>query len=145
MRKIVIFDFKRTIFDPDTGKLTSGTKQVLLTLKNRGFDLFLVSHGLFKKVLIDELGVGSYFEGVIISKEKSVEDFKKIVSENNVGIKNSFVVGDRVRGEIAFGNSLGFQTIWLKKGLFAKELPSNYQERPNFVVSEIKEVLEIAH
>ena len=145
MRKIVIFDFKRTIFDPDTGKLIPGTKQVLLTLKKRDFDLFLVSHGSFKKVLIDELGVGSYFEGIVISKEKSVEDFNKIITENNVDIKNSFVVGDRVRGEIAFGNSLGFKTIWLKKGLFAEELPSNYQERPNFIVSEIKEVLEIEH
>lgn len=144
MRKVIIFDFKRTVFDPGTGKLLPGTKSVLQILKNRGFNLYLISHGSFPRGLIDSLGIGQFFTDVVISKKKSIKDFEKIVSSNKVDIDASFVVGDRIKSEIAFGNSLGFKTIWVKRGKFADEVPNDSGELPNATVRNIEGVLEIA-
>lgn len=145
MRKIVILDFKRTIFDPDSGKLMPNAKSVLRTLKTRGFDLFLVSHGSFQEDLIKTLGINQFFKAIVVSKEKSKKDFEGVIAGRDIDVRSSFVIGDRVKGEIKFGNSLGFQTIWFKQGLFADELPAGVHEKPTYIVKDIKKVLEIAH
>ena len=57
---------------------------------------------------------------------------------------NSFVIGDRVRYEIKIGNILGFQTIWLKLGKFSVEKPQSNEEKPDFTILSLKEILKIA-
>lgn len=142
MRKAVIFDFKRTLYDPDSDRLLPGTKSVLGQLKERGYSLFLISHGSFPRDLIAKFGLDSYFDEILITENKSVKDFRKIISDNDVNPEVSFVVGDRIRGEIRIGNGLGLRTVWLKKGRFAQELPIEKIEKPNFLITELKEVLQ---
>lgn len=144
MKKGIIFDFNRTLYDPDLDELVPGAKSVLKKLKERGYKLFLVSHGSYRKSLISELGVENYFDKIVISKEKSLEDFKEVTLNSNLTIKESFVVGDRVKGEIRIGNILGFNTVWLKKGLFAQEVPENLEEFPDFTIADLEEVLDKA-
>ena len=143
MARIYIFYFNRTVYDPEKGKLLEGCQKVLETLKKRGDKLILVSrYEGSRENLISELGLNQFFEKIVITENKTFDDFKKVVSE--IGeTKNVFVVGDRVRDEISFGNRLNLTTIWLKQGIFAAELPSREEEKPDYTVLKLEDILNL--
>ncbi|OGY23699.1 MAG: hypothetical protein A2Y57_02985 [Candidatus Woykebacteria bacterium RBG_13_40_7b] len=141
--KIVVFDFNRTIYDPDSKKLSDGAKFVLKNLIKRGFSLILITKGDQRGNLVKNLGLDKYFKRIIVSKEKTKKDFEEIVSREKADLEGSFVIGDRVRKEITFGNSLGFKTIWFRNGKFAGEQPINEIEKPEYTVEKLKDVLQI--
>lgn len=146
MKKIVIFDFNRTIYDPDNDRLILGARFVLRILLRRGFLLYLLSRaGKSRRELIKNLGIGQYFSRIVVAEEKSKKDFEKIITRKFVKRSLSFVVGDRVRKEISIGNSLGLQTIWLKTGKFANEKPRKKIERPTYVVRTLRDILSVIH
>ena len=151
MKKIIIFDFNRTIYNPEAGTLFPEVGKVMNSLLKKEYQLFLLSHigtsskkAKERKKIIYDLGLEKYFqENIILTRNKSAEDFEKILAKSGVLAKSSFVVGDRVRKEIAFANTLGCRTIWLKKGRFAVETPRDKKEKPKHTVENLEEILEI--
>lgn len=142
MKKIIIFDFNRTLYDPDNDRLMCDARFVLRTLIRRGFLLYLVSRaGQSRKELIEGLGIGQYFSRIIIAKEKSKKDFQKIIAGGAIDLDLSFVVGDRVKQEIRIGNLLGMQTAWVKAGKFANEKPRKKIEQPTYTVRVLCDLL----
>ena len=145
MKKIVIFDLNRTLYDPDTACLVPGARFVLRVLLRRGFSLCLVSRaGRSRKKLIRELGIRKYFLRIVVSKEKGAKDFVRMVPRPAVR-RACFVVGDRVRKEIRIGNALGFRTVWVQSGKFAAERPRLKMERPTYRVRTLRDVLSVVH
>jgi len=144
MKKIIIFDFNRTIYDPDKNCLAPYVKFILRILIRRGFTLYLISQAnLSREDLIGNLGIKQYFSKIIITKNKSKKDFERIVALKLIDRNASFVIGDRTRKEIRIGNSLGLQTIWFKAGKFANEKPRTKNEQPKYAVRKLKDVLKI--
>lgn len=144
MKKIIIFDFNRTIYDPDSERLIKDARFVLQTLRRRGFMLYLISRaGKARRELIKNMKIEKYFCRIITSKEKSRRDFEKIVKSGNIDRNLSFVVGDFIREEILIGNSLGLQTIWFKAGKFVNEKPRNKNEKPKYIVSKLRDILDL--
>lgn len=143
MKRTVIFDFNRTLYNPETGSLLPGAKFALRTLVRRGFRLVLISRaGKDRKMLVKKLGLKPYFAKIIICRHKGLAVFQKIIKGGSSD-SGSFVVGDRVRQEIALGNRLGLTTIWVREGKFAKELPRRRQEQPQFAVNQLRKILPI--
>ena len=144
MKKIIIFDFNRTLYDPETHCLIIGARFVLRTLLRRGFLLYLVSHAeQSRKELIKNLKIKQYFSHIVVTKEKSKKDFQEIIGRNAVNRNLSFVVGDRVRKEIRIGNLLGMQTVWVRTGKFAYENPRKKIEQPTYTVHTLRDVLSV--
>ena len=143
MERIVIFDFNRTLFDPEKKGLLTCAKDLLSDLRKKGYGLLLLSHGQADKALVDRLGIRGYFEEIILSRAKSKKDFEKAIGNRQIDLKESFVVGDRIKKEVRIGNELGFKTIWLRRGKFDSELPKKANEEPNFVIGELAEVTNI--
>src|SRR3989338_8869691 len=143
MTKIIIFDFFRTLYDPDTRSLLPNALEVLEELIKRGFQLFIVSHGAGRREELQALGIDHFFKDVVVTPEKTEKDFLKVIPEDT-DKTNSFVIGDRVRYEMRIGNKLGFQTMWLKMGKFSTEKPQSNEERPDFTILSLKEILKIA-
>jgi len=146
MKRIIIFDFNRTIYDPENDCLISGARFVLRTLLRRGYSLGLISRaGKSRRELMKSLDIAQYFSRIIVTKTKSQKVFERMAAsmarERSVG----FVVGDRVRKEITIGNAMGFQTIWLRSGKFANEKPRKKIERPTVAVRTLREILSIVH
>lgn len=142
-KDLVIFDFYRTLYDPETKKLEPKALEVLRFLKSRNFDLVLVSTGKKeRKVKIRELGLNNFFSEIIIPAYKSLKIFKKII-EKRKNIKKVLMIGDRIKSEIKIGNTLGCVTVWLKKGKFAQELPENKKEKPDFIIRRLEELLRV--
>lgn len=143
MKKIVIFDFNRTLYDPEKGRVMRGARKVIKFLTDQGFTLFLISAGQkTTRKTIEQTGMVLFFEKITVSKSKSLRDFRKFITPD-VSLKNSYVIGDRVKSEIKKGNQLKMRTIWICKGKFARELPTSIKEQPTFTVSNIMGVLEI--
>lgn len=135
----IVFDWKRTLYDPDLGELIAGTKEILAWLKQKGVKMVLIGkggddmHGEVKK-----LGVGDFFSNIVFQEgDKDITLFKPFVNEDSS--KNILFIGDRVRSELEAGNKLGATTIWVKQGKFAKEKPLSDDQLPTYTVNSLIE------
>lgn len=144
MNNIVIFDFNQTLYSPNAQRLLPGVKSTLKTLKDKNYQLFLLCRAApSREQLIVDLGIADYFTGTFIKPNKSLQDIETIIEQSQANRQKSFVVGDRIKKEIYLGNSCGLQTIWVRRGAFAQELPETPLEQPAYTVSTTRQILTI--
>ena len=141
MLSLVIFDWKRTLYNPDINELIAGTEDILLFLKSKKIPMSLIGKGGSEmKNEVERFRLKSFFKNItFVENEKSMEIYKPYVQTKNP--KDIFFVGDRVRSELEAGNRLGATTVWVKQGKFANELPQNKFQRPDFIVTSLAECL----
>lgn len=143
MINYVIFDWKRTLYNPDTKELIPGTLEILKFLKNKNIKLILIGKGsdeMHEEVA--RLKVGDYFSKIIFQEgKKDPEQFKPYMSDNSP--EDTIFIGDRARSELLIGNSLKATTIWIKQGKFSKEEPENSDQIPDYTASSISEALKL--
>lgn len=139
--KRIIFDFNRTLYQPELGRLIPKTKTVLAQLKKRGYKLILVARAApGRKKLIKQLGITRYFNKIITTSNKSQALFKNLASNRPV---SCIVVGDRIKKEIAIGNSLKMTTVWLRQGRFRNEMPDNIMEKPSHTIYRLSRIIKL--
>jgi len=144
INKIIVFDFNRTLHDPDSDSLVPNVRLVLDELKNKGHTLPLLSRREGgRDAPVDSLGTRDYFSKAYFVDQKSVDNFKVILSEYDARASSGFVVGDYVPDEIAFGNKIGTTTIWARRGKFSDLTPALPHEHPNYTVRNLRDILEI--
>jgi len=135
----IIFDYNRTIFDPETDDLYPGVLDLLQKLSAK-YELFLISRNEpARKERIEKLGVKNCFSKIMFVDKKSQQLFKRISGD----AKDIIVVGDSPGDEIKIGNQLGFITIRLKMRKFAAQMPENNDELAKFEVTDIGELENI--
>ena len=141
MQKNIIFDFKSTLYNPEQERLMAQTKKILTQLKNKKYSLVLISMDTpdIKKI-INSLGITQFFNQIVITNKKTEKLLKKFIKKEPI---ENYIVGDRIKKEITIGNQLNYTTIWLKKGKFSNELPSNNIEKPDYIINELIEILKI--
>ncbi len=121
-----------------------GAREVLRALRERGYSLALLAQAApSRRERIQTLGLEKEFEKIVLTTEKGENDIETIIKETKADSAQSYVVGDRVRKEIAFGNRCGLVTIWVRQGRFAQELPCRTEEEPRATVSSLIEILDI--
>lgn len=139
-----IFDWKRTLYDPESAELTEGVIELLEHLNQENSNrLILVGKGsddMHREV--KRLGVGNYFADIKFQEgDKDTSLFIEFIDKNDP--KNTVFVGDRARSELAVGNSLGATTIWVKQGKFSEELPIDPVYVPTHTVCSLGEALKL--
>ena len=135
----IIFDYNRTIFNPDTQELYSSVFELLSDLSGK-YDLFLISKNeAGRNEILEKFGIDKFFKRIVFTDNKSVETFKEIIGVD----KNAIVVGDRVQGEIAIGNELNLITVWVKQGKFSNVIPVSKIQKPKYTINNISELKEI--
>jgi ribonucleotide monophosphatase NagD (HAD superfamily) len=136
----IIFDLKRTLYDPETSTLIDGAVDLLEFFSTRNVPLYLIGKG--KQEMYDEtvrLNVAKYFTEILfVEGSKDQQDFIKYIDIENP--HNTIVIGDRSYSELAVGKSLGATTIWVKQGKFANEEPEDDSQKPNYIVNNLLEV-----
>ena len=141
--KAVIFDYNRTLFNPDENALFPSVIYVLDTLKKAGVAMFLIAKGnQERKDQIASLGIETYFQNIIVHDEKSLDDYA-VCAEQCAPGTGTYAVGDRIKEEITHANRLGITTVWLKNGKFASEEPVSPIEQPSFIIKNLEELLPI--
>jgi FMN phosphatase YigB (HAD superfamily) len=139
--KAIVFDFMRTLYDPQSDRLVYGAKRVLNTLYKK-HDLFLVSYRENQRhALIRELGIEKYFRRINFVDKKTKREFKKIISPKQY--RYIWIVGDRVEDEISIGNGLGWRTIWVAQGKFKNRLPKYHAEYPTYSTKSLYKILNL--
>ncbi|MEK7607896.1 MAG: HAD hydrolase-like protein [Patescibacteria group bacterium] len=135
----IIFDYNRTIFDPEKDRLYDGAFEVLKTLAMNN-DLFLVSRNEPKReTRLKSLGIIGLFKKILFIGEKSEDSFLSFVGED----RDVIVVGDSVQDEIRIGNKLGFTTIRILQGKFRDITPTSIEEISDYEIKDIREVINI--
>lgn len=135
----IIFDYNRTIFDPEADNLYPGVLDVLRRLSEK-YELFLVSRNEpARKKRFEKLNIKSYFQKIIFVDKKSKQLFKEIAGDT----KDVLVVGDSIGDEIKIGNQLGLVTVRFKKGKFALKIPKDTDESAQFEITDIYELENI--
>lgn len=133
----IIFDWKRTLYDPDNDVLIKGTIDLLTYLKNNKIRLILIGKGGPEMHdAVSRLNVKDYFSEIIFQEgKKSKEQFLQFIDPSQS--KNTIFIGDRVKSELLLGNQLGATTIWVQSGKFANELPGGDAEQPSYTVKDL--------
>ena len=139
----IIFDWKRTLYNPDDGTLIDGSMEILEFLKKHNISLFLIGKGgLDMYSEVDRLGVKKYFKNIVFQEGAKEETlFKPYVSNENA--HNTIFIGDRARSELAVGKALGATTIWVRQGKFSEETPENKDQESNYTVASLRETKEL--
>ncbi len=112
--KAAIFDFNRTLYQPESGKVPMETVMLLRWLKKRKIALCLISRneaGRLKKMA----EISGFFSLILVVKEKNALIFQNMIE--TLGIKNNevLIVGDWYDEEIKIGKSIGAKTLWIKE------------------------------
>ena len=138
MLKGIIFDFNRTLYDPEAGKLFPGVKELLKDLGGKGIKRGLISFGsLEKEQLIKSLGLPPFLDWYTVVLEKNPAHFQMFCKKFNIKPEEVAVVGDRMVEEITVGKRLGMKTMWLKRGAYANEITNI---SPDFIIDSLAEI-----
>lgn len=118
----VIFDWKRTLYNPETTRLADGALDVLRGLHKRAIDLVLIGKGgddMYDAV--HDLGVSDFFSAIRFVPQKDQDLFREcLLSRSPEAV---VAVGDRAHSEIAIAKSLAMRAVWSCDGPFRHELP----------------------
>ena len=145
MAKGILFDFYRTLYNPDENHLNDNAIPLLDELKRENFQLGLLSRkGDFDRdSLISKLGLTKYFQKIkFVDDTKTADDIQDFLDSFSLTAKEVVLVGDRVKSEIKAGNQAGILTIWYRNGKFANEFPESLDEKPNYIITDLMQVLD---
>lgn len=140
MTKLIILDWNRTLFDPDTRLLYSEVSDFVEKLRGNILVLVSVAEGSNPREFLKNARLEQYFSEVIISVDK-VKLFSRLLEKYQC--QKNWVIGDRLDSEILAGNILGFSTIWIRHGKYANFIPMSRAERPNYEVDNLLDCLPI--
>ncbi len=129
----ILFDYNRTLFNPETDTLYVGVIELLESLHLQN-ELYLMSRNEpGRENRLRELGIGKFFSQIVFVEDKSLALFVDLVGDT----RDVIVVGDCVFDEIRIGNQLGYTTVLVRQGRFADVSPQNLQEKPDYTVDSI--------
>jgi len=146
MIKLIIFDYGGTIYNPQINQLYQGVEELLSKLRESSFELALVSKAEditqrlndFKRFHLEK-----YFKIMEVVSDKKPKEFIHILKKFNVQPQQCLIIGDYVKSEIKEGNKIGTKTVWIKNGEFPNILPQTQQEKPNYTIESLEELIPL--
>lgn len=148
MVKAIIFDWGRTLWDNDNDVLFSDSKEILGYLKGKGYRMAVLSISApedfeQKYETIKKSGLASYFDKVLVSTKKEKEEIDEINKVWSLEYKDIVMIGDQVIREVAIANKLGMDSILVKRGKFADQIPTEETGNPTYTISTVSELKSI--
>ena len=143
MKKIIIFDFNRTIYDPDKDKIIDGVINKLEYFYKKKYILYLISRNENSQKRLEILNIfdiKKYFKEIYFVENKTPEIFLSILEKENINPENVYVIGDYLYEEIRFGNMAGLNTIWFKNGKFKNLNFKIKEDKPDLIISNFKDL-----
>ena len=142
--KAIIFDYIGTLVNRDE-ELFNFTIEVLDALKPK-YKMCLVSKAdnvNARKKGITSLGLGPYFDFILVNNKKGTDHFKYCIKRFNFPSENVLVVGDRASREIKIGNELGCKTCWISFGDRSSDSPNQDTGPANYVIKDIRGLISL--
>jgi uncharacterized protein len=135
-----ILDIDNTLITEDQRTLTLQKLNWISQTKSFGFNIFLVSNNLnFKKY--KKLCIQAEVKGLYFALKPLVFSVKQLAKENEIDLKKTVFVGDKLLTDILMGNWLKGHTILVepmdKKNSFIK---TTYKEIEAFLLKKLKDM-----
>ncbi len=154
MKKLVIFDFGRTLFDNERGAFFPEVAEVIEHLRSRGYQLAIVSYvDLSKKSTpqlrakaLREAGLFDLFASVLfttVSPEDKDRLFEQVLRELDAvpGRDQIAVVDDHLHRGVRWGNAKpGVMTFWLCQGKFSSLRPDKETGEPFRTITSLEQL-----
>lgn len=134
MKKMIIFDFNKTLYDPEKGKLIDGCSEILKALGSKYILALISLEKKGRKKIANKL-ISSFFNEIIFSTNKKIAHYKQILDKYGINKKDCFIVGDTLEDEITIGKKIGCITIHLN--------PKNKPTVADFSLARLKDIKKI--
>ena len=149
--KAIIFDWGRTLYDAETKKEFPEAERIVDLCVKRGYKLAVASFVSSRAVgaleerrkRIEKSPVRKFFEIVAVTDEDKDKILDEIVLKFNLPRNEIMIVDDRIVRGIKYGNLRNHPTVWLQKGKFSGERPSEETGQPTFTIRSLEELVEI--
>ncbi len=145
MIKGIIFDYNRTLFDPEKWDLIDEVPGLLEELSKK-YKLCLITTGEGHRLeSLEEKGLDKKFTKIIVveGEHKDKKHFLECAAEMGLKPEEVLVVGDKIQAEIKAGNKAGMKTVWFKFGKYSKILPQTKEEEPTYTIRYLVDLLNI--
>lgn len=130
-------------------KLFSGVKEMLLSLREAGAGVYLLSNAqsCFTRHEIELLGIDSLFDGIIISSEVGVKKpsekiFRIAFERFGISACDSVYVGNDLRDDVLGATAVGMRTVYIRTEQ-SGEYPSLTLPSPTYVASDHDELSQL--
>ena len=131
------------------GNTLEGAVELCRELKEKGYDLYIVTNGIEKtqKNRLTKSGLLPFFTEIFVSEtighqKPKKEYFDYVLSHiKEKDIDKIILVGDSLTSDIKGAMNVGLESVWLN--LKGKELPEEY--KPDYVISDVREVRGILY
>jgi len=126
------------------------TVPTLLRLRDLGYRLGIITDGIAVKQWekLIRMGLQHFFHTVVISSDVGCDKIdEKIFNIAAKKLKSkpaeSIMVGDRIDRDILGAKKAGMHTIRILKGKYRSQEPQNRREKPDYVIDNLAEIIEI--
>ncbi len=144
---LIIFDFNRTLFnpDPEPGSLNPGAVDTIMELRRTGHIVCIVSREIPKSdrsKKIKELGFDEIVNRVEIVFEADKQPAYSIcIKAFQDKTKEIYVIGDYQQYDLIPAKNLNCKTIWFKSGIFSETYAVGFT--PDWTITKLNEVIYI--
>ncbi len=121
----------------------------LTELKQRGYKLGVIANQNYgTEDRLSNWNLRQFFDVVAASAELSVAKpdpaiFVWALNQADCRTQNAVMVGDRMDNDMAPANHLGIHTVRLLRGLGAYHKPQSADEKPEYTISSLAELLDL--
>jgi FMN phosphatase YigB (HAD superfamily) len=137
-KTILLFDFMRTLYDPESTSLYPNTYNILEKL-HHDYEIYIISRNeVERRPLLSDLNIKQFLVKTFFTETKDELLFKKITE--NKSTREYIIIGDYAPEEIDIGNQLHIKTIWLRQGKFKNLYP---KQKPWHTIQNITELEQL--
>ncbi len=102
-----------------------------------------VQMGKIKHLTLEDFFCVYAFSEETVENKPSTRIFRLALRRANCKPGRAVMVGDNVKTDILGGRKAGLKTIWIRRGIFKDVVPSIEEEKPDFVVYRLTEILNV--
>jgi HAD superfamily hydrolase (TIGR01662 family) len=131
-----------------TAKVVEDAFEVLETLRKNRYKLAMIANAgsIGARNVIASCRLEDYFDAIVISGELGIEKpareiFEAALDRLKVKAENTIMVGNRIDADIVGANRIGMRSVWFKWNDHYQETISSEEERPDFVIKSLFELL----
>jgi 8-oxo-dGTP diphosphatase/putative hydrolase of the HAD superfamily len=142
------FGFEIPKWPQELEKLYPDAKNVLEVLSPKYKLGIIANQNAGTQERIDNWEIGKYFDVVIASAEEGcakpdLKLFKIALNRANCKPGDAIMIGDRLDNDITPAKQIGMNTIWVRQGFAKYKNILAEDEKPDYMIETIKDVLEI--
>ena len=105
----LLFDLDNTIIAKNTKEMPSKTKDLFISLKQKGFKIIIFSNSPKKK--LNKYKEYLNVDGIHMALKPLSKNFKKVINNYDLKPNQTAIIGDQLLTDILGGNKIGITTI----------------------------------